>query len=150
MKKIKFNVEALRMYGIVFVIVMSSVIFILIGYLMWQNDEKQKNIEIIAVDSADSNNTVDSFNSAVPVVPVGITEIEAETEKIEKNGKKKADTPQVRQPTEEEAEKYPLLTNLPALYITTEYKMSKITKKNIYLRDILLYMKTVREYLTNL
>lgn len=49
--------------------------------------------------------------------------------KDQRSGFGEINDPKARRPTPEEAEKYPLITNLPALYITTEYKMSKITKE---------------------
>lgn len=104
MKKFNFNADKFRMYGIGFVIVMLIVIIILTGYMIAGRADNKKIPEIV-------RDTV-----------TGVTDNNLNTpEKIA--------GPQPRKPTKEEAEKYPLLTNLPALYITTEYKMSKITKE---------------------
>jgi len=101
MKNSAFNIEKLRMFGIGFIIIVIVLIISLVGYRV--QGGKDDDQDIVANNKNDMENI--------------FTEID------------KIITPQVRQPTAEEAEKYPLLTNIPALYIETEYKMSRITKE---------------------
>lgn len=106
MKKINFiNTQNLRMFGVFIIIINTIIILILTPYMMAQigdNKKNQDNVQTAAVAAIEENNWI---------TPA------------------KIGSPQPRQPTKEEVEKYPLLTNLPALYINTEYKMSKITKE---------------------
>ena len=103
MKKYKFT-DILRMCGVGFVIIMTIIIIILMEYMGQRDINKYQETDTVLLAVEDD-------------------------EEAELTEREKFKMTQVRQPTKGEAEEYPLLTNLPALYITTDYRISKINKE---------------------